>query len=114
MVEIELLLTSSETTVAFRFNSPDPIEVMPFEASDNEVTTANCVKLVGTLVNRFPLRSIVSIAAHLILSMSVATAESVRFFPAQLMVTVVLLPFVKAHVQVFKSAAGGQRQTSFE
>ena len=48
MVEIELLLTSNETTVAFRFNSPDPIEVKPFDASDNVVTLAKCAKLAGT------------------------------------------------------------------
>ena len=87
---------------------------MPFDASDKVVTLVNCGRLVGTLVNRFPLRSIVSIATQAILPTSVATAESVRFFPAQLIVTVVLLPFVNAHVHVFKSAAGGQRQTSFE
>ena len=48
MVEIELLLTSNETTVAFKFNSPDPIEVRPFDASDSDVTLTNCAKLVGT------------------------------------------------------------------
>jgi cytosine/adenosine deaminase-related metal-dependent hydrolase len=36
----------------------------------------------------------------------------VRFFPVQSMVTVVLVPpVVNAHVHVFKSATGGQRQT---
>ena len=110
-----MLLTSNETTVAFRFNSPDPIDVMPFDASDKVVTLANCgAKLAGTSVNRFPLRSKVSIGAQAILSTSVATAELPRFRPAQLMVTVVVLPVVSAHVHVCKSAAGGQRQTSFE
>jgi len=115
MVEIELLLTSNETTVAFRFNLPDPIDVRPFDASDNDVTFDNCsAKLAGTSVNRFPLRSKLSIGAQAILLTSVATAELPRFRLAQLMVTVVSLPVVSAHVQPPKSAAGGQRQTSFE
>ena len=113
MVEIELLLTSNETTVAFRLNSPVSIEVRPFDASDKVVTLANCdAKFAGTLVNRFPLRSNVSTGAQAILSTSVSTAESSRLRPAQLIVTVVSV--VSAHVQVPKSAAGGQRQTSFE
>ena len=77
IVEIELLLTSKETTVAFKFNSSKPIEVMPFDASDKVVTLANCgAKLVGTLVNRFPFRFNVSIGAQAILSTSEATVES--------------------------------------
>jgi hypothetical protein len=77
MVEIELLLTSSETTVAFRLNSPDPIEVIPFDASDKVVTLTNCcAKLVGTLVNRFPLRSIVSMGAVM-----VETVAMIAFIP---------------------------------
>ena len=75
----------------------------------------NCIRPLspgGIFVILFPSRIKVSIAAQAILSTSVATAESVRFFPVQSMVTVVLVPpVVNAHVHVFKSATGGQRQT---
>jgi hypothetical protein len=45
---------------------------------------------------------------------SVATWESVSSRPVQSMNTVLLPLDVNAHVHVPKSAAGGQRQTSFE
>ena len=110
-----MLLTSNETTVACRFSSADPIDVIPFDASDKVVTLANCdAKFAGTLVNRFPLRSNESMGAQAILSTNVSTAESSRLRLAQLIVTAVVLSVVRAHVHSPKSAAGGQKQTSFE
>ena len=62
----------------------------------------------------FPLKFKVSIGDQLILLTSVATVESFSCFPLQSTETVVVLRVDNAQVQVPKSAAGGQRQTSFE
>ena len=79
MVEIELLLTSNETTVACRFSSADPIDVIPFDASDKVVTLTNCVKFAGTLINRFPLKSNVSIGAVMVEAVAMIAFIAVSF-----------------------------------
>ena len=60
------------------------------------------------MVSPFPFKIIVSTGVHAILLMNEAIAESPKFVPLQLMVTLVLLPVVKPQVHDPKSAVVGQ------
>ena len=90
-----------------------PMDVSELFAKLSEDNCLSALSSGGIAFRLLASKIIVSIEAHAIFPISVATAELVKFFPLQLIVTVVVLPVVNAHVHVPKSAAGGQRQISF-
>jgi hypothetical protein len=115
-VEMEFDAKFSFFTAAVKSvdRSAAPMDERTLLATLSEDISVKALRPFGIFVMLLPSRISVSIAAQAILPTSVSTAESVRLRPVQLTVTVVLLPLVSVQAQLPKSAAGGQRQTSFE